>query len=327
MNLLNQELRRKIKCLNELLWGRIAKTPVIDRWLSNFEEDSSTGQEETYALYMLSSFMYFGNREMRALLRTLFNELFKSRIKSRIRRRNGDTVDSAIIDAEYQQELNNTRFVGIGDASESGNYLSYQFKQENNLHTDLFMYEGQIIDEIIIQKTIGKRVVTNVKKQLHNPVVRRYVFLDDLCGSGRQGCDYLEAITRELKNLDPDIELWYWVPFGTPEGLEIIKSGTSFDQVEALSELDESYRCFSNTSRYFGEHHLDREYAKKMSEKYGKLIYSLTNPLGNGNGQLLIGFHHNVPDNTFPIIWTDGHAEDTFSSIPWHPIFLRYQKK
>ncbi len=135
MSFLNQELRRKIKCLNELLWGRIAKTPALNKWLSNFEADSSTSQEETYALYMLSSFMYFGHSEMRSLLKTLFNELFKYRIKSRIRRRNGDTIDSAIIDAEYQQELNNTRFVAIGAAMFYLLFISsVQFFLELNLY-------------------------------------------------------------------------------------------------------------------------------------------------------------------------------------------------
>ena len=38
------------------------------------------------------------------------------------------------------------------------------------------------------------------------------------------------------------------------------------------------------------------------------------------NGQLLIGFHHNVPDNTLPILWFDSPNAD------WRPIFRRYPK-
>ena len=44
-------------------------------------------------------------------------------------------------------------------------------------------------------------------------------------------------------------------------------------------------------------------------------------PGGWGNNQLLLGFQHNTPDNTLPIMWAEGDA-----SRPWTPAFKRYAK-
>ena len=44
-------------------------------------------------------------------------------------------------------------------------------------------------------------------------------------------------------------------------------------------------------------------------------------PLGYKNGQLLLGFAHNIPNNTLPIFWSDGRQHS-----PWTPLFPRYRK-
>ena len=43
-------------------------------------------------------------------------------------------------------------------------------------------------------------------------------------------------------------------------------------------------------------------------------------PHGYGDGQLVLGMHHNIPNNTIPIIWWESD-NDT-----WTPIFRRYKK-
>jgi hypothetical protein len=65
---------------------------------------------------------------------------------------------------------------------------------------------------------------------------------------------------------------------------------------------------------------IDRAEVEAMCRRYGDRLVS-TYPLGFGDCQLLIGFHHNTPDNSLPIIWfvePDG--------LPWTPIFKRYSK-
>jgi hypothetical protein len=60
-----------------------------------------------------------------------------------------------------------------------------------------------------------------------------------------------------------------------------------------------------------------------MSEAYGRELWRLY-PLGYRNGQLLVGFHHNTPDNTLPIVWKD---DIRCRGRPWEPVFRRYWKR
>jgi hypothetical protein len=55
-------------------------------------------------------------------------------------------------------------------------------------------------------------------------------------------------------------------------------------------------------------------------EKYGQHLWA-ADPLGYKDGQLLLGFSHNTPDNTLPIFWSEGHPPRL-----WEPMFKRYHK-
>ena len=61
----------------------------------------------------------------------------------------------------------------------------------------------------------------------------------------------------------------------------------------------------------------DREKAKVIALTYGKKIAKSV-PLGYKDGQLLIVFHDNCPNNSIPILWATGT-----SSSPWTPLFGR----
>ena len=43
----------------------------------------------------------------------------------------------------------------------------------------------------------------------------------------------------------------YYVLFSTAGGIETVKNSTAFDDVACVCELDETFRCFSEASRYF----------------------------------------------------------------------------
>jgi hypothetical protein len=113
------------------------------------------------------------------------------------------------------------------------------------------------------------------------------------------------------------------VLFATEAGLKEIRAKTIFDSVDAVFKLDESYKCFARDSRYFIENNpaVERESCKKMCLSYGTRLWD-RHPLGYEDGQLLIGFHHNTPDNTLPIIC---YCEP--DGPPCKAIFRRYPKK
>jgi len=58
-----------------------------------------------------------------------------------------------------------------------------------------------------------------------------------------------------------------------------------------------------------------------MCRQYGEKLVGGPHSLGFDDSQLLIGFHHNTPDNTLPIIWFDEPGQAS-----WKPIFRRYPK-
>lgn len=305
-----------IMTLNERVWEDRADRPSLERWLKNFSEGVYADDDRRHALYLLSRFMYFGDREVREMLRAVFRDLYKYPIVSNIRRRAGDTNDRKKIEEEFLAELNKTRFLGIGNPSESGTHLLYYFRQENSLSKEHFINSY----EMFTSATEGP------KTEIRNPAASRYVFLDDFCGTGTQAFDYSKNVVSDLKRLykaaGAPVRVSYFVLCATTSGLNRVRSETLFDEVECVLELDGTYACFGPESRYYGKVAMwvNSRFAKNMAETYGRMLKP-EHPLGFENAQLLIGFHHNTPDNTLPIIWYDEpeHRE-------WQPIFRRYPK-
>lgn len=311
---LKDQLFRKIKSLNDTIWEGRANRPMVLEWLNNFQPDDLTSphSERLHALYLLGQFMYFGAREIRESLRAVYRDLYKYPIVDAIRRKNSNTCDAKFIEEEFKNHLQSTRFIGIGNPSESGNHLLYYFRQENGLPSNLFIHSHQIFN-----RYGGKEPPT-----LRNTAVRRYVFLDDFCGSGTQALKYSNDIVQDIKALDASVEVDYYMIFATDHGRDFVKRNTLFDHAECVLELDDTFKCFGPTCHYFLEGYasIDKAFALTTCRSYG-LRLCPTHPLGYQDCQLLIGFHHNTPDNTLPIFWYD---EPT--GLPWTPIFKRYMK-
>jgi hypothetical protein len=310
--MLEEDLKAKIQILQETVWERRAPWDEVQGWLSNFLPDrKGRKSEKLHALYLLSQFMYFGNKEMRELLRALYRDLYRYPIIEKIRRRNRHTIDMELIKEKYKEVLQNTRFLGVGNPSESGPHLLYYFRQENELPKSLFIHTHEIFSR-----------THNRLTRLREPSVSKYVFIDDLCGSGDQAITYSREVVSIIKGLKRNVSVAYYVLFATTDGLTNIKSRTDFDDIKCIFELDDSFKCFGDNSRYFAssEQEIDRNFAKRTCKRYGEKLFP-GDPLGYRDNQLLIGFYHNTPDNTLPIIWCDGD-----SSFPWKPIFRRYPK-
>lgn len=311
MDTKKRELISKIKILNESIWENTIPFVRLERWLSNFSEDpGATVDEQTHALHLLSQFLYLGQREIRALLKALFRDLYRYPIIASIRRRNSDTRDLSFLHSRFERELKGTRFLGMGNPSESGTHLLYYFRQENSLGRDNFINSHEIF----------RRDSSN-KMHLRDSKVRRYVFIDDLCGSGTQAIKYSQDVVAAIKSMDQNIHVSYYVLFATQKGLSAIHQATYFDSIDALFVLDESFKCFSESSRYFlPDDIFDRETSRDMCLRYGRFLWP-AHPLGYKDGQLLLGFFYNVPDNTIPILWSPQQA-----SPPWNPLLSRYPK-
>lgn len=299
----------KIRILNETLWENKVNKIRIERWLQNF----NTEDEKLHALFLLSQFMYFGSLQMRELLKGLYRDLYKYRVIEKIRILNNDTVDQVFLEKSFSEALSKTRFLGVGNPSESGTHLLYFFRQENKLPKKLFIDSQEIID---------RQDPNNIK--LLDPSIKEYVFFDDFCGTGSQAKMYSKRIISEIKSIDPNVKVSYLMLFATKRGKEFIRTKTLFDYVETIFEFDDSFRCFGDESRYFHDDDpkfIQKSFAESVCGAAGlNMMKEDKNKLGFGDCQLLVGFYHNTPDNTLPIFWWDEQ------SPKWYPIFKRYNK-
>lgn len=210
-----------------------------------------------------------------------------------------------------EQELLASRFIGMGRAAESGAMLLYLFRQVNNIPIERFLHSHEVFE----------RYGSSTQLRIRESQVKHYVFVDDLCGSGTQACQYYRDIVLPLKQLNPDALTYYFVLFSTVDGMQTVRQDTCFDIVDSVFELDESFKAFDDNSRYFAAcpDEITKQSALEVFSHYGNKLWPY-HPLGFEDGQLLLGFWHNTPDNTLPPIW---YNEDIGI---WTPIFERYHK-
>ena len=299
-------LERKIIILHNTAWRDkwAWESDQYSKWLDNYKEK----EEKLNAMFLLSKFMYFDNETIRELMVRVFEDLYKRPIVYEIRKQNGGTTDSTFIESKFKDVLSKTRFLSIGNPSESSAHLLYFFRQENYLNRDLFISPHELFSH--------NKDGEDIQARLKVADIERIVLLDDFCGSGNQASKFHEEFVTYLKDKTPHVQISYYALFAIEDGINKVRN-LSFDQAEAVFVLDESYKCFSDTSRFFLEEDAQlKDPCKKMCEKYGKQISST--PMGYKDCQLLLGFHHNTPNNTLPIFWQENNG--------WNPMFKRFVK-
>lgn len=312
-------LEDKIATLAKHAWDEEVRWPHIEAWLENFRGDVlDEALERKYALFALSRFMYFSRRMVREMLRSLYQDHFKAPMIQRIRRNFRNTSDVAFLHAMYEQELKATRFIGVGNPSESGAHLLYFFRQANLLKKDLFVDFSSAFEVRSVKGKSGNTIGYAPRE----PGVNRYVFFDDLVGSGTQASKYLSTHLKKIRRLSHSLDIRFMSLFSTSKGLGRLNHPSLFDgKAMCLFELDNTFEAFGVDSRYFSHppSWFDRDEMEMVAEYYGNKLW-YPHGLGFKNGQLLLGFAHNTPDNTLPIFWFDG-------GVPrWSPVFVRYHK-
>jgi hypothetical protein len=333
---ITHELIEKIHILCEKVWsGSELDIHRVKTWIDQFKYDVDTeDNDQIQFLFLLSKFMYFGDREIKELLISVYRDLYRYRIIKKIRQENGNTLDSDLINRLFNEELENTRFLGMGkNPSESGSFLLYYFRQVNNLRRKLFINPQEIFHKETDknESTFVNRLVDLINKKFKNnkklfdikldKKIKYYVFLDDICGSGTQGTRNETQIVNIIKSLNPDVKVYCFVLFGMKEGIEQLKK-LPFDTVECIFELDESFKCFSETSRFYKgtENPISKLKAYDKCFEYDTIAQPEAGyERGFKNGQLLISLDHNTPNNVPPIFW--GKNKN------WQPVFKRYDKK
>jgi hypothetical protein len=202
--------------------------------------------------------------------------------------------------------VNETRFVAVGGAAESGHSFLYDFRKANDLPMEAFAIDQDVIE-----------VVSSQKIAVTPPSLRHLIYVDDFCATGQQVNDRAGRLIRLLKTYRPDIKISYYLLFATESAIANLKGSGLFDNVAAAVVFDPDYRVFGESSHFYKTPipGVNLQVGREIMQGYGSLLFS--DPLGFKNSQLLVGFNHNTPDNTLPVFW---------ASESWQPIFHRAHK-
>lgn len=314
-NSFEDDLLDRIMILSEGVWENRIRRPDIEAWLRNFNGDVFSPQRERIlAIVLLAHFTYFGDRELRVMLRSLYRDLFRYPLIQSIRTEQGGTTDPTVVNRAFQSARARTRFLGMGNPSESGAHLLYYFRQENRLPKSLFVHQHEVL------RAAPRHKVPSIDI----PNLDRLIFIDDVLGSGQQALEYSEKILTNYREAAEHegrrLSIHYYVLFAKQAGLDVARNGL-FDEVNAVHILDESESAFSPTSRLLANltNDISIDDLKTFARHYGEKVLA-GHGLGYRNGQMLLGFHHNIPDNTLPIFWMDELGPH------WQALFPRYQK-
>ncbi|MFA6103269.1 MAG: hypothetical protein WC721_13845 [Victivallaceae bacterium] len=295
-----EEYKDTIQTLNDAIWEKRVSPRNLDNWLNNFSDSTfaDVDKQKLHAIYLLTQFMYFGVREVREMLKYIYVHIYKYPIIRNIRLNNSNTLNTDFLNQKFNEELQKTRFLAMGNPSESGAHLLYYFRQENSIPKDLFIHAHEIFKSTNVRKDGGR---ITVERNIANPDVTRYIFLDDFCGSGTQAKQYSDDVINELKQCNPACKVYYYMLFATSKGLKRIRTKTNFDGCECIFELDESFKCFSKESRFFIPKilEIEQDFTCQLVKHYGKnLQYG---PFGFKSGQNMLAacrpeiFHFKKP--------------------------------
>lgn len=294
----------KIRVLNELIWDRRASYKNVQRWIEGISKHIHQSEESTSnLLYALEHFIFFNEKLINALVVAMYRDIYQYNEIEQIRKSNNDTLDEVFIENELVKRLSNTKFVGIGDASESGGHIAYYFRKKNQLSKRQCCNASEIIKK--------DHTGSNGVPELNDTTVEHYVFIDDFCGSGKQSSDYLRDITGKIKKANESIKISCIWLVGTERGMETLRKELPYlDKIQAVFELDGTFKAFGDNSRYYKNKPpeyfsgISKESLKNICTEFGaSLGLPSTVWYGYKECELLLAFHHNTPDNTLPIFW------------------------
>ncbi len=281
-NINQNQIIDRIKEISLSAWDNYLEMNTLRAWLNNFKGDAlgNAAAEQVLALWIVQNFVLYTDRDVRAMCKNLWWKYIHHLIE--IYEEEG-FMEEASIKEKYEYIVKNTTIQPLGNCSGSGTNIAYFFRQSNGIassHFDLSSSDGNY---------------------------KYLVLIDDATLSGRQAEENLE----HYRNI-ADKEKIIITLISTQKAKDYL-----IGKVKLISsvELDDKSKCFSEYSYVFARKPEWQELTKKMCTYYGKKI-DPRNPLGFRNGQYILGFYYNIPNNSLPILW------GTLNK--WTPLFTRY---
>jgi len=279
-----EELFYQIMLTVDNVWDNKLSKKDIEKWLCNFNGAVfPVADERRLALYVLSSFVYYNENEVRHLCRTLFSDYLHWML---LHEEDGNSD----VERKLDSIVYTSSFCPLGKPGESGAFVLYYFRQENNIGTK------------------------QMSDALHPPsYTKTVVLVDDVTISGDQANAYVRMADKSKRNV-----LLTFI--ASKDATEVLCNNGI--QVISCITLDERSKFFSNDANLYRDFRSSFEDCKRFAEEYGakSMTYQEkpVEPLGYKNSQYAFGFFYNTPDNSLPIFWADNQG--------WTPIMKRYEK-
>ena len=301
----------------ETSWGRdTLESKIVHEWLSNFQGNVfSREYERKLALLLAIHMVYYNESDICYLVKIAYRKLIHEIVVKD--------------DVSVEEAIRSIIFYPLGSISESGPFLSYYFRKENNLSTDFFVGSENSI--------------------LSSTSIKNIVFLDDVSISGGQLGRFLKKIRKETiwTKLFEEKNFYALFLISTVKAKKCLKN----DKIHLIAPIlmDERSQCFKTEStiyKIFDKNIRDtiRLQSKHMTQVYGYNLlvrqYSLNgelqrlldsgknveeimkkikkDALGYDDSEALIAFEYNTPNNCLPIIWVENEE--------WKPLFKRNDK-
>lgn len=287
-----------------IAWDNRITNTSLERWLNNFTGAAlgDIDAEKTIAAWLLMNFTYYSSSEVQELCKVIFRKYIHYKLEEdSYKKMNLSNPD------KIRLILEKTIFIPLGNPSESGSLILYNFRTANKLPKNIFE---------------NKR---NWKDELQNGTIDNIVLVDDVTLSGTQAIEYV----KDLNYGNTKIILLTF--FSTNIALQRMKQDAPQIYMMCAQLLDERTKMFADSSFSFSNDDTNsiKELARKLCLYYGNIIvqnelpeegikYMKSYPLGFGDGQQTFGFYYNIPDNTLPIFWCN--------SKHWHAAFERFSK-
>ncbi len=320
---LKKEYQNKIRFLKEWLWGNDVSFNDVEKWIKNFQGyyKSDKDREQLIALHLLSQFMFFSQKEIRIMLISMYRDLYMKPLLQTLRK---NSPSMTVKEAENMllEKMKVTRFLGIGNSSESSCLLLYYFRQVNKLPNSYFM------DNCNIYFYDNDGRISGLQKNEEGNEIDYYVFIDDLAGTGKQAEKFFKNIRYEkILEYNKNAKILYFTLFRTDKAKQLFEEELPNIIFNSIFELDDTYKCFGEESRHFvkkendpSAHEQEKKYAKGMCETYMKNKVEKYEICGFLDSQLMLAFFYNTPNNTLPIFWAENDCK-------WTPLFRRYAKE
>lgn len=263
--------------------GEAIQADKIRQWLSQFD----TNSKQRVAFTLLENLMFYDDYIIKGKLKEIYNQASRA-------------LEWHIQGTKKQHVLVSYLDKSVG---KSGAEYAKLFASYNKIY----------VDNIIIP--------SKLPKAMNNKNIQALVFIDDIIGSGNSICTNLEELFlddgfKEALSNNP-IKIFIGVICGFQKAKEKlerkVKKLSSDIEIHICDLLDESDRCFSETSKIFPEQN-KRQEAQTLSYEYGVQLES-KQPLGYSNCQTLIVFPKTCPNNSLPILWK--------KTAYWTPLFER----